>query len=99
MVMEPDLEKKKEIFLKNNIDNVQPHLAIIEQDLIKNGSGYLVGNSVSAIYNSILLWNDELLLIIDKYLISVDLGWFGLLYAVCTMGGKVRRCTDPAELA
>jgi len=55
MVMEPDLEKKKEIFLKNNIDNVQPHLAIIEQDLIKNGSGYLVGNSVSTIYNSILL--------------------------------------------
>ncbi len=64
MVMEPDLEKKKEIFLKNNIDNVQPHLAIIEQHLIKNGSGYLVGNSVSTIYNSILLWiNDDLLLI------------------------------------
>lgn len=67
MVMEPDLEKKKEIFLKNNVDNVQPHLAIIEQHLIKNGSGYLVGNSVSIIFYIILLWYDDLL-IIDEFL-------------------------------
>jgi len=46
LIKEKDEEKKKERFLKHNKESAQPHLVIIEQHLIKNGSGYLVGNTV-----------------------------------------------------
>ena len=47
---ETDPEKQKELFDKVNQDTIQPHLQKVEQHLIKNGSGHLVGQGVSLIY-------------------------------------------------
>jgi hypothetical protein len=46
---EEDPEKQKEFFYKVNRDTIQPHLEKVEQHLIKNGSGHLVGQEVSSI--------------------------------------------------
>lgn len=43
---EKDAEKRKDVFLKLNSEKVQPHLKKIEEQLIKNGTGFLVGDSV-----------------------------------------------------
>ncbi len=52
--VENDPDKKKEIFSKYNSESIQPHLQKIEAHLIKNGTGFLVGNAViSIIYNFI----------------------------------------------
>ncbi len=39
-------DKMNELFLKYNSNTIQPHLQKIERDLIKNGTGFLVGDSV-----------------------------------------------------
>ena len=44
--VEKDADKKKEIFSKYNSEAIQPHLQKIEAHLIKNGTGFLVGNAV-----------------------------------------------------
>lgn len=44
--MEPDAEKKKEMFAKYNAEAIQPLFAKLEQNLVKSGTGFLVGNSV-----------------------------------------------------
>lgn len=46
VIIEKDDSKKKELFLKYNSETVQPHLQKIEAQLVKNGTGFLVGNSV-----------------------------------------------------
>jgi hypothetical protein len=46
---EADPEKQKELFDKVNQETIQPHLEKVEQHLIKNGSGHLVGKEVSSI--------------------------------------------------
>lgn len=43
---EEDPAKQKTLFQKAIREHVQPHVARIEQHLIKNGSGYLVGKMV-----------------------------------------------------
>lgn len=46
-VAETDVQKKNnEVFFKVNTESFQPHLATIEQHLMKNESGFLVGSSV-----------------------------------------------------
>ena len=47
VVVENDADKKKELFLKYNSETIQPHLQKIEAQLVKNGTGYIVGNSVN----------------------------------------------------
>lgn len=51
---EQDPEKQKELFNKAVQEHVQPHVEIIEKHLIKNGSGYLVGQGVCTIYNCLI---------------------------------------------
>ena len=46
---EQDSEKQKVLFEKVNREKVQPHVEMIEKHLIKNGTGYLVGQKVSLI--------------------------------------------------
>ena len=46
---EQDSEKQKILFEKVNREKVQPHVEMIEKHLIKNGTGYLVGQKVSLI--------------------------------------------------
>ncbi len=46
IIMENDPDKKKELFLKYNTETIQPHLQKIEAHLVKNGTGFLVGDSV-----------------------------------------------------
>ncbi len=46
---EEDPVKQKELFDKVNQDTIQPHLEKVEQHLVKNGSGYLVGQGVSSV--------------------------------------------------
>lgn len=43
---EKDLEKQQELFDEINQEMIQPHAEVIEQLLINNGSGFLVGNAV-----------------------------------------------------
>ncbi len=43
---EKDPEKQKEVFKKVNEEMIQPHAKKIEQILIQNGTGFLVGNAV-----------------------------------------------------
>jgi hypothetical protein len=43
---EKDLEKQHELFDEINQEMIQPHAEVIEQLLIKNASGFLVGNAV-----------------------------------------------------
>lgn len=43
---EKDPEKQQEVFDKVNEEMIQPHAKKIEEFLIKNGSGFLVGNAV-----------------------------------------------------
>ena len=43
---EPNANKKKAMMAKLVTETFQPHLAIIQQRLVDNGSGYLVGKSV-----------------------------------------------------
>lgn len=43
---EKNLEKQQELFGEINQEMIQPHAEVIEQLLINNGSGYLVGNAV-----------------------------------------------------
>jgi glutathione S-transferase len=45
---ETDPVKQKELFDKVNQDTIQPHLEKVEQHLVKNGSGHLVGQGVSS---------------------------------------------------
>jgi glutathione S-transferase len=53
---EKDLEKQQELFDKINQEMIQPHAEVIEQLLINNGSGYLVGNAVrNLIFKSFFL--------------------------------------------
>jgi hypothetical protein len=53
---EKDLEKQQELFYKINQEMIQPHAEVIEQLLINNGSGYLVGNAVrNIIFKSLLI--------------------------------------------
>jgi hypothetical protein len=47
---EKDPEKQQEIFDKVNEEMIQPHAKKIEGILIKNGSGFLVGNAVRINY-------------------------------------------------
>jgi len=47
VVVENDADKKKELLLKYNSETIQPHLQKIEAQLVKNGTGYIVGNSVN----------------------------------------------------
>lgn len=44
--LEKDAEKQKELYQKFLVDNVAPHVAIVEKQLEKNGSGHLVGTEV-----------------------------------------------------
>ncbi|XP_046646250.1 glutathione S-transferase 1-like [Daphnia pulicaria] len=44
---EKDPEKQQEIFDKVNEEMIQPHAKKIEEILIKNGSGFLVGNALT----------------------------------------------------
>ena len=41
-----DESKRKEGFMKFNTDNLQLHLIKVEKHLTKNGTGFLVGDSV-----------------------------------------------------
>lgn len=51
-----DLEKQQELFDEINQEMIQPHAQGIEQLLLKNGSGYLVGNAVrNIIFKSLLI--------------------------------------------
>lgn len=43
---EKDLDKQREIFDEINREMIQPHAKVIEQLLIDNGSGLLVGDAV-----------------------------------------------------
>ena len=43
---ETDPEKQKELFDKVNQDTIQPHIEKVEQHIVKNGSGHLVGQGV-----------------------------------------------------
>lgn len=45
--MEKDAEKQKELYQKFMTDTVGPHAAIIEKNLEKNNTGFLVGDQVS----------------------------------------------------
>jgi hypothetical protein len=47
--LEKDADKQKELYLKFMTDNVAPHVAIVEKQLEKNGSGHLVGKEVNLI--------------------------------------------------
>nr|QST14964.1 GSTsigma1e protein [Diaphanosoma celebensis] len=46
-VMETDPEKQKELFQTYIGEQVVPHVQLIEKQLRKNGTGYLVGSSVT----------------------------------------------------
>ena len=46
---ETDTEKQKELFDKVKQETILPHLEKVEQHLIKNGNGHLVGQRVSLI--------------------------------------------------
>lgn len=46
---EQDAEKQKELFKKANQEIIQPLLMNIEQQIIKNESGHLVGENVRSI--------------------------------------------------
>lgn len=53
---EKDLEKQQELFDEINQEMIQPHAEVIEQLLINNGSGCLVGNAVrNLIFKSLLI--------------------------------------------
>lgn len=45
-----DLEKQQELFDEINQEMIQPHAEVIEQLLINNGSGCLVGNVVRNLF-------------------------------------------------
>ncbi|EFX82688.1 prostaglandin D2 synthase-like protein [Daphnia pulex] len=44
---EKNMEKQQELFDEINQEMIQPHAEVIEQLLINNGSGYLVGNALT----------------------------------------------------
>lgn len=46
---ETDPVKQKELFDKVNEETIQPHLEKVEQHIIKNGSGHLVGQGVGVV--------------------------------------------------
>ena len=55
-LFEPDAEKKKEMFMKYYQESIKPMIEKLEEHLMKNGSSYLVGKSVSYyIFNSIVV--------------------------------------------
>ena len=54
---EKDPEKKKELLQKFLTESVLPHAAIIEKHLVKNGTGFLVGDEVKIIYDSYRIQN------------------------------------------
>ncbi len=68
---ETDAEKQKELFEKVNQDNIQPHIEKVEQHIIKNGSGHLVGQGVRSINYT---FSNCYVLITQKCVITVDLG-------------------------
>ena len=43
---EKDDAKQKELFEKSHQENLKPHVEKVEAHLVKNGTGYLVGNAV-----------------------------------------------------
>ncbi len=47
---ETDPEKQKELFDKVKQETILPHVEKVDQHLIKNGNGHLVGQRVSLIY-------------------------------------------------
>lgn len=47
---EKDPEKQQGIFDKVNEEMIQPHAKKIEDILVKNGSGFLVGNAVKDVF-------------------------------------------------
>jgi len=47
---ETDAAKQKEMFDKVVSETIQPHLLKIEDQMTKNGSGFLVGNAVQGLY-------------------------------------------------
>ena len=49
---EKDPEKKKELYQMFFTETVVPHAAIIEKHLVKNGTGFLVGDEVKIIDDS-----------------------------------------------
>ncbi len=53
---EKNLEKQQELFDEINQEMIQPHAEVIEQLLINNGSGFLVGNAVrNLLFKSLLI--------------------------------------------
>ena len=46
-LFEKDEEKKKEMFMKYHQDSIKPLIEKIEQHLMKNNTGFLVGNSTT----------------------------------------------------
>lgn len=52
---EKNLEKQQELFGEINQEMIQPHAEVIEQLLINNGSGYLVGNAVRIYFLNLFL--------------------------------------------
>jgi glutathione S-transferase len=63
---ETDPVKQKELFDKVNQDTIQPHLEKVEQHLVKNGGGHLVGQGVSSVdfVRKLCSFNAELFLLI-----------------------------------
>lgn len=47
---EKDPEKQQEVFDKVNEETIQPHAKKIEQFLVQNGTGFLVGNAVGIVH-------------------------------------------------
>lgn len=57
VTQEKDVEKQTVLFIKFSEEMIQPRAKKIEQFLINNGTGFLVGDAVLTIYLSILMWN------------------------------------------
>ena len=57
VTQEKDVEKQTVLFIKFSEEMIQPRAKKIEQFLINNDTGFLVGDAVLTIYLSILMWN------------------------------------------
>ena len=75
---EKDPEKQQEVFDKVNVEMIQPHAKKIEEFLIKNGSGFLVGNAVRNFFFIFKLNQNEVFKSQFDFLLKVT--WADLAY-------------------
>ena len=76
VTQENDVEKQTVLFIKFNEEMIQPRAKKIEQFLINNGTGFLVGDAALTIYFNIVV---EFINHWEKFIRIDNMGWYSSL--------------------